>query len=90
MSTLAIEIEPLALNARCTEDELIVLLADGRTLSVPIVWFPRLAAASLEHRGEIELIGQGEGLRWPAIDEDISVIGLLAGRASQDFRTPRA
>jgi hypothetical protein len=90
MNTLAIEIEPRALSARCTEDELIVPLADGRTLSVPLVWFPRLAAASPEHRNEIELIGHGEGLRWPAIDEDISIIGLLAGRASPEFRSPRA
>jgi hypothetical protein len=82
MSTLTVEIEPRALGARCTDDELIIQLADGRTLAVPLVWFPRLAAASAEVRNDVRLIGGGDGLRWPAIDEDISIMALLAGRAS--------
>jgi len=89
MSTLANEIEPRALSARCTDDELIVLLADGRTLSVPLLWFPRLAAASAASRNEVVLIGAGEGLRWPSIDEDISVAGLVLGRPSVEFRSAR-
>ena len=82
MSTLAVEIEPRALSARCTDDELIAQLADGRTLAVPLIWFPRLAPASTEARNDVRLIGGGEGLRWPAIDEDISIVALLSGRAS--------
>jgi hypothetical protein len=90
MSTLAIETEPRAVGARCTEDELIVQLADGRVLSVPLVWFPRLASASAEARSNVSLIGEGDGLHWPAIDEDISIAGLLSGRASVEHVRPRA
>lgn len=82
MSSLAAELEPRAMSARCTADELIVELADGRSLSVPLVWFPRLSAATPDQRSQIVLIGGGDGLRWPAVDEDISVAGLLVGRAS--------
>jgi hypothetical protein len=89
MSTLVVEIEPRALSARCTDDELIVQLADGRTLAVPLVWFPRLAAASAEVRSDARLIGGGEGLRWPAIDEDISIGALLSGRASIEHARAR-
>lgn len=85
MSTLAVESEPRALSARCTDDELIVQLADGRTLSVPLVWFPRLAGATAEAKSQIVLIGGGDGLRWPAVDEDISVVALLSGRASYEY-----
>lgn len=82
MNTLAVDSDPRAVDVRCTDDEIIVRLADGRTLAVPLVWFPRLAAADPTSRGEVELIGGGEGLHWPRVDEDISVAGLLAGRAS--------
>ena len=84
------ESEPRALGARCTDDELIVHLSDGRTLRVPIVWFPRLADASAKARDNVVLIGGGDGLRWPVVDEDISVAGLLAGRASVEHRRPGA
>lgn len=90
MSTLAVDVEPRALSARCTDDELIVQLADGRTLSVPLVWFPRLAAATAEARSEVRLIGGGEGLSWPTVDEDVSVGGLLAGRAAIEHLPTRA
>jgi hypothetical protein len=90
MSTLAVEIEPRAVSARCTDDELIVQLADGRVISVPLVWFPRLASSSTHARGNVIVIGDGEGLHWPAVDEDISVAGLLSGRASVEHVRPRA
>jgi hypothetical protein len=90
MNTLAIESEPRATGATCTEDELIVALADGRRLAVPLVWFPRLAAASPEARSQLSLIGGGEGLHWPSIDEDISVAGLVLGRASIERQSGRA
>ena len=90
MSTSGIDGEPRATSARCTENELILELADGRTLSVPIVWFPRLAVAGSEARNTVELIGGGEGLHWPLLDEDISVNGLLSGRASIEQRPAHA
>jgi hypothetical protein len=89
MNTLAVKMEPRAVGARCTDDELIVQLADGRALSVPLLWFPRLAAASAEARGNVVLIGEGDGLHWPAVDEDISVAGLLSGRASIEHARTR-
>ncbi|MFN3391943.1 MAG: DUF2442 domain-containing protein [Meiothermus ruber] len=85
MSSLAAK-SILASAVECTEDELIVTLSDGRRLAVPIVWFPRLAKADPQERAEYELLGNGEGIHWPRIDEDISVAGLLEGRPSVEFR----
>jgi hypothetical protein len=59
------------------EDRLYVLLSDEREISVPLSWFPRLQEASSKDRGKWRLIGQGSGIHWEAIDEDISVAGLL-------------
>ncbi len=75
----------LASAVECTDDELRVFLSDGRSLSIPIVWFPRLAKASPSERADYELLGNGEGVHWPQVDEDISVLGLLAGRPSVEF-----
>src|SRR5437773_538034 len=65
-----------------TDDTLSVDLADGRTISVPLAWYPRLFHGSAEERQQWRLIGGGEGIHWESLDEDISVEGLLAGRAS--------
>ena len=65
-----------------TEDSLVVDLSDGRTVSVPIAWYPRLENGTPAERSNWRLIGRGEGIHWPDLDEDISVEGLLAGRAS--------
>jgi hypothetical protein len=85
MSSLATK-PVLASAVECTEDELIVTLSDGRRLAVPVVWFPRLAKASSQERTEYELLGNGEGIHWPKLDEDISITGLLAGRPSAEFQ----
>ncbi len=79
MSTLAIELHPQAHNIKCTDASLIVELVDGRTISAPLVWFPSLAKASKEELDNWELLGDGEGIHWPEIDEDLSIKGLLAG-----------
>jgi hypothetical protein len=65
-----------------TQDTLSVDLSDGRTISVPLSWFPRLVHATLAERNNWRLIGKGHGIHWPDIDEDISIEGLVAGRAS--------
>ncbi len=62
-----------------TEDELSVQLTDGRRLSVPLAWFPRLLHASAEQRANYEILGDGHGIHWPDLDEDLSVAGLLKG-----------
>ena len=90
MSSLAFQVEPRAEHVRCTDDELIVMLSDGRTLSVPLAWFPRLAAASTQQRAQHELLGDGSGIHWAAIDEDISVLGLLAGNPSVETESATA
>ena len=65
-----------------TEDSLTVDLVDGRTISVPLAWYPRLFHGTPEERRNWRLIGQGEGIHWPELDEDISVENLLAGKPS--------
>ena len=79
MTTLTLRTEPLAIDVAVNETVLHVTLDDGRELSVPVEWFPRLRDASDTDRANWRLIGRGEGIHWPAIDEDISVRGLLAG-----------
>ena len=79
-----------AKHVRVTQGTLVVELHDGRTVSVPLDWYPRLAHGSPSERRQWELIGPGIGIHWPALDEDISVEGLLQGRPSgestQSFR----
>jgi hypothetical protein len=74
--------QPLAQDVKVTNDTLIVDLADGRTLSVPVSWYPRLAHGTAAERAQWELIGRGHGIHWPKLDEDIAVEDLLAGRRS--------
>src|SRR3970040_1874912 len=64
------------------DDELSVPVEDGRTLAVPLVWYPRLLHGSRRERTRWRFIGRGVGIHWPSLDEDISVEGLLAGRRS--------
>jgi hypothetical protein len=83
MNTLATEIRTtVARSISVTEDSLIVDLDDGRTITVPLAWFPRLLNGSDEERKDLRLIGKGEGIHWPQLDEDISVEGLIFGRPS--------
>jgi len=77
MSTLAEKSEALAVDVSCSAHSLNVTLADGRTISVPLAWFPRLLEATPAQRAEWELIGGGIGIHWEAIDEDISIASLL-------------
>lgn len=77
MSILAVDVEPIALDVSCTDDNLRVVLADGREISAPLVWFPRLQQATPEERKNWQLIGGGIGIHWEAVDEDISVESLL-------------
>jgi hypothetical protein len=79
MPTSITEPRALARTLKVDDDTLTVGLADGRTIVVPVVWFPRLASASAEARSTWELLGDGEGIHWPDVDEDLSVEGLLAG-----------
>lgn len=85
MNILATEIEvPSACSVTVTDEALHVELSDGRAISVPLAWYPRLVHASHTERNDWRLIARGRGIHWDAIDEDISIEGLLAGRVSSE------
>jgi hypothetical protein len=81
-SSVLREREALAQKVLVTADELFVELVDGRTVSIPVQWYPRLAHGSTAERQNWQIIGRGAGIHWPDLDEDIAVEDLLAGRAS--------
>ena len=83
MITSATEVMvPRAEEATVTDDTLTAELADGRTISVPLAWYPRLVHATQQERDNWRLIGGGRGIHWPDLDEDLSVEGLIIGRPS--------
>ncbi|MEM6837601.1 MAG: DUF2442 domain-containing protein [Cyanobacteria bacterium P01_C01_bin.120] len=82
MTTLTLETEPLAAQIQVTHERLIVDLVDGRSLSVPLSWYPRLQHASIEERQNCQLLGDGYAIEWPSLDEHIGIEGLLAGKQS--------
>lgn len=83
MSSLETELrEATAQSVSVDQDTLVVDLADGRKITVPLTWFPRLVAGTPAERANSRLIGSGEGIHWPDLDEDISVQNLLAGKRS--------
>ena len=82
MSTLTVEQHALASSISFTEDSLVTELVDGRVISVPLIWFPTLSKASIAELETWELLGDGEGIHWPLLDEDLSVAGLLMGNSS--------
>ena len=83
MTTSTIEIRMVsAQSVNVTDDALIVDLSDGRTVSVPLAWFPRLLHGTPAERNKWRLIGDGEGIHWPDLDEDISVENLIFGKSS--------
>ena len=79
MSIAVNVIEPRLLDVQITEDEIIAHLVDGRTISVPLAWSWRLSEATPEQRQNFKIIGDGQGVHWPDLDEDISVEGMLCG-----------
>ncbi len=84
MSTLVTERDVFAQAVRFSENSMTVHLDDGRDLSVPLTWYPRLLHGTPPEREHFELLGDGEGIHWPDLDEDISVEGLLAGKRSAE------
>jgi hypothetical protein len=82
MSTLVLEMEPAIAEVEVTDDELDLDLADGRSIHVPLSWYPRLFYASTSERQHFHLLGDGYAIEWPDLDEHIGIEGLLAGRHS--------
>jgi hypothetical protein len=77
MSTFDVKLDATATDVQVTDASVHIVLADGRELTAPLAWFPRLLEATPEQRGHWRLIGRGQGIHWPDVDEDISVASLL-------------
>lgn len=85
MSISALELRPpVAVSASVTDDALVVELADGRSVTAPLAWYPRLLHASMVEREKLRLIGGGKGIHWPDVEEDISVESILLGQPSME------
>ncbi|PSO96360.1 MAG: DUF2442 domain-containing protein [Cyanobacteria bacterium QS_9_48_30] len=84
MTTLTLETDPIVNQVIVTDEKLIVDLADGRSLSVPLAWYPRLMHASSEERQNWQLLGDGYVIEWSDLDEHIGIEELLAGRRSSE------
>jgi hypothetical protein len=80
-------IEALAQKVWFDKDNMLVSLKDGRIISIPLIWFPRLKNATIKQRKKYRLLGDGEGINWEDIDEDISVSGLLLGKGDMTKKT---
>jgi hypothetical protein len=88
MSSLSLKIQIVkAQRVTTTEDSLAIDLSDGRTVSVPLMWYPRLLHGSSRERNNWRLIAGGEGIYWPDLDEDVSVEGIILGRASGESQS---
>jgi hypothetical protein len=86
MTTLVLDKDPLIVQVTVTPEKLIVDLGDGRSLSVPLSWFPRLVHASVKERENWRLLGNGYAIEWPDLDEHIGIEGLLAGHSSGESK----
>lgn len=84
MSTSTAQIDPRVRTVRVDDERLSVDLVDGRTVTAPLAWFPRLARATSAQRARWEISAGGHGIHWPEIDEDLGVEGLLRGSAPDD------
>ncbi len=88
MNTVVYVTEPRLCDVQITEDEIIAHLVDGRTISVPLIWSWRLSEATDAQRQRFEILGDGQGIHWPDIDEDISVEGMLHGAPAHRLDKP--
>ncbi len=88
MGILALAADERVVDVRVTEDTLSVDLRDGRTITVPLAWYPRLFNATADQRNHWHVAGGGYGIHWPDIDEDLSTEGLLRGAPAPQLRQP--
>jgi hypothetical protein len=82
MTTLVLETDPAAIGVELDQENLRVLLVDGRTIVVPLAWYPRLLHGTIQEQKNWQLLGDGYAIEWPDLDEHIGIEGLLAGRRS--------
>jgi hypothetical protein len=86
VTTLVLEQDPVAVHVALTTEHLVVELADGRSFTVPLAWYPRLLHGSYSERQNWQILGDGYAIEWPDLDEHIGVEGLLAGRRSGESK----
>jgi hypothetical protein len=86
--SIVVPSEPRIVTVAVTDDEIRATLADGRSISVPLVWSWRLAGATPAQRQNYEIIGSGQGIHWPDVDEDISAVGMLSGTPARLPKQP--
>ena len=84
MTTLTLEVEPIAIEVTVTDEKLLIELEDGRSIAIPLEWYPRLLHGTVEERQNYQLLGEGYAIEWPELDEHIGIEGLLAGRRSSE------
>lgn len=84
MTTLTLEVDPVAIEVTITDKKLVVELEDGRSIAIPLEWYPRLLHGTVEERQNYQLLGDGYAIEWPDLDEHIGIEGLLAGRRSSE------
>ena len=84
MTTLTLEIDPIAIAVSITAEKLVVELEDGRSIGTPLTWYPRLLHGTPAERQNYQLLGDGYAIEWPDLDEHIGIEGLLAGRRSSE------
>jgi hypothetical protein len=84
MTTLTLEIEPIAIEVTVTDKKLLIELEDGRSIAIPLEWYPRLLHGTVQERQNYQLLGDGYAIEWPELDEHIGIEGLLAGRRSSE------
>ena len=84
MTTLTLEVDPIAVAVTVTDRELFIELEDGRSIAIPMEWYPRLLHGTVAERQNYQLLGDGYAIEWPDLDEHIGIEGLLAGRKSSE------
>ncbi|RME58164.1 DUF2442 domain-containing protein [Candidatus Parcubacteria bacterium] len=87
MTTLTLEVDPVIVGVTVTNEKLIVELEDGRSIAIPLEWYPRLLHGTVEERQNYQLLGDGYAIEWPELDEHIGIEGVLAGRRSSESRS---
>jgi hypothetical protein len=86
MNTLTLEIEPVVIEVSVTNEKLNIELADGRSITIPLEWYPRLKYGTAKERANWHLLGDGYAIEWPELDEHIGIEGILAGRRSSESK----